>query len=413
METANYQAGDDIRLRIDRMAHGGEGIGRAEDGRIVFVRGGFPGDEVVVRLDKVKKSMLRGTVTEVATAGPVRVDSACPAAAAGAGCCDFAEVEPAQELGIKADVLRDQLARVGHLDAHGDLPELELRELPPHRGWRTHVRLGVDSRGRAGTRKRASNDLVTDVACTQLAAGLVDGIVGPGARTFTPGAEVIAVLDGTGARHVIETRKGPRGKRVEKIEQVVEGTAGVVEEVDGHRFEFPTTAFWQAHRGAPEAYTRLVAELLGTGNGPAWDLFGGVGLFVPTLSAATGGAEIYSVDLSPVARPDQQPGLADCAVRVKSARVEKVVGQLPPADAVVLDPPRVGAGEQVVARIADAAPNRVVHIGCDPAALSRDLSAWVEAGYGVDRMVVVNAFPGTHHFETLVLLTPRASHDVR
>ncbi|MGV3283635.1 class I SAM-dependent RNA methyltransferase, partial [Corynebacterium sp. 11254D000AR] len=283
----------------------------------------------------------------------------------------------------------------------------------PHRGWRTRVRLGVDSRGRAGTRKRASNDLVTDVACTQLAPGLVDGIVGPGARTFTPGAEVIAVLDSTGARHVIETRKGPRGKRVEKIEQVVEGTAGVVEEVDGHRFEFPATAFWQAHRGAPEAYTGLVAELLGTGHGPAWDLYGGVGLFVPTLSAATGGAETYSVDLSPAARPDQQPGLAEYAVRVKSARVDKVIGQLPPADAVVLDPPRVGAGAEVVARIAEATPNRVVHIGCDPAALSRDLSAWVEAGYGIDRMVVVNAFPGTHHFETLVLLTPRPGHDVR
>ena len=74
----------------------------------------------------------------------------------------------------------------------------------------------------------------------------------------------------------------------------------------------------------------------------------------------------------------------------------------------MLDPPRSGAGAEVVGAVAQAAPPRVIHIGCDPATLARDLGTWGEHGYRVERMMLIDAFPLTHHFETVVLLTPRA-----
>lgn len=403
--------GDLVELRVERLAHGGEGIAEL-DGRVVFVAGAWPGDTVTARLTQVKKSFARGQLIDVVVPGDLRVESTCPAAAAGAGCCDFATLDPAKETVLKEGVLVDQLRRIGKLES---LPEAELIDVEPHRGWRTRVRLGVDAEGRAGLRKRGSHDLVIDVACTQLVPGLVDGLVGPNARRFTPGAEVVAVLDSTGQRHVVETRKAPRGRRVEHIEEALEGSGTVVERADGREFRFPATAFWQAHVHAPDTYTELVRRWLAEGSGTAtetgpkpgvgWDLYGGVGVFVPALADAVGG-EVVSVDYSPAATAAEQLSLKDYDVRVVSDRVERVAAQLPKPAAVVLDPPRAGAGADVVATVAAAAPGCVIHVGCDPATFARDLAAWEQGGYAIERLAVINAFPGTHHMEAVALLLP-------
>ena len=85
-------------------------------------------------------------------------------------------------------------------------------------------------------------------------------------------------------------------------------------------------------------------------------------------------------------------------------QVEKAVAQLDSPDAVVLDPPRKGAGARVIEQVAQANPQRIVHIGCDPATCARDLRSWVDTGYCVETLTLVNAFPGTHHFEVLARL---------
>ena len=409
--------GDLLDVQIARMAHGGEGIGFARDGRVVFVHGAFPGDHVRASAQKVKKSFVRAELIEVTKAGPLRVPSSCPAAALGGGCCDFSELNPADEAALKVDVLIDQVRRFAKQDWATE--DVEIQDLRPHRGWRTRVRLGVDEQGRAGTRKLGSNELVTSVACTQLVPGLVDGIVGEGARRFRPGAEVVVVLDSTGSRHVVETRKAPRGRRVETIREVIEGGDEVTEEADGHKFVFPATAFWQAHSAAAQAYTALVRRWLGAafaeGIGVAedsndhlvaWDLYGGVGLFVPALADVTGDP-VISVDYSPAATASGQPDLAQFDVTVESARVEKVAPQLPKPPAVVLDPPRTGAGPEVLSAVAAAGPQAVAHIGCDPATFARDVASWADNGYRVKRVALLNAFPGTHHFETIALLAPQ------
>src|SRR5699024_3484740 len=104
---------------------------------------------------QVKKRFARGFVVQVNSASPHRVESRCPAAAAGAGCCDYAELAPGAELDIKSRILTDQLERIGGLT---EIPTPELIDLEPAQGWRTRVRLGVDASGRAGFRKVRSND---------------------------------------------------------------------------------------------------------------------------------------------------------------------------------------------------------------------------------------------------------------
>ena len=412
-QQALLKVGDALELKIDRMAHGGEGIGNAPDGRVVFVQGAFPGDAVKARVTKAKKSFAHAQLDRVIEAGPHRVPSQCPAAQKGAGCCDFAELNPDSEVAIKVDVLVDQLRRVAKVSV---VPEIETNNLNPQRGWRTRVRLGVDGEGRAGGRKRNSNEIVHDVVCSQLVPGLVDGLVGPGARRFTPGSEIIAVLDSKGNRHVAETTKAPRGRRVEKVTTVIEGGGEVEEKADGHNFHFPATAFWQAHVAAPDTYAEVIRKYLkdcphAPGRKPlGWDLYGGVGVFVPAIARSLGTPEkpapVVSVDYSPAATALNQEDLQQYEVDVVSDRVEKVAAQLPGPTAVVLDPPRTGAGLEVVSTVASVAPQRVVHVGCDPATFARDIGYWNEHGFQVSHLTLVNAFPGTHHFEVIALLEP-------
>ena len=403
-----------IEIAIDAMAHGGEGIGRADDGRVVFVAGALPGDRVRATVTMAKKRWARASLTDVTTPSPHRVDVACPAAALGAGCCDYSHVAPGAQLGLKRQVLLGQLGafarRSGVFAGWDPDTELDARTLAPATGWRTRVRLGVDGDGRAGMRRARSTDLVTSVACTQVAPSLLDGIVGSAARRFTPGAEVVAVLDGEGRRHVVETTRARRGGRVERIDTVVEGTGTVTENVNGRTFTFPATAFWQAHSAAPETYSDIVAAW-GAGaynRRVGWDLYGGVGLFAPEIAAALGEATVHVdiVDYSPAAAAAEQPALAGLDVARHNQRVEGGIDVLPAPGLVVLDPPRSGAGVDVVKAIAAASPERVIHVGCDPATFSRDLAAWGNGGYRVKRMELLDAFPATHHFEVVALLEP-------
>ena len=91
--------------------------------------------------------------------------------------------------------------------------------------------------------------------------------------------------------------------------------------------------------------------------------------------------------------------------------VTEVVGQLPAPGLVVLDPPRSGAGADAVRAIAGARPERIIHVGCDPATFARDLSYFGEQGYVVKRMKLIDAFPNTHHFEVLAVLEPANTPD--
>lgn len=419
------RVGDELTLTPTTMAHGGEAIAHAPDGRVVFVTGAIPGDTARVTLTKVKKNWARGETTSIAQTSPDRVDPACPAAEAGAGCCDYSHITQAAQERLKREILVGQLdkfARPSGVLTGFDLAiDLEQDTLAPQTGWRTRVRLGVGEDGRAGMRRARSHDVIAGVRCTQVNQEALDGIVGPGARSFTPGAELVVVVDSRGERHVVETQRAQRGKRIEHIETRIEGEEAVKEAVpapigtglDEAVFRFPPTAFWQAHTTAPATYCRYIADWAeDTYARPVgWDLYGGVGLFVPEISGVLGsGAHVVSVDYSAAATRDPQPALEHFDVEVRNQKVEASIDGLPDPGLVVLDPPRTGAGSDVVHAVAARNPQRVIHIGCDPATFARDLAAWGEAGYTVERMALIDAFPNTHHFEVLTSLIPAVPH---
>ena len=100
------------------------------------------------------------------------------------------------------------------------------------------------------------------------------------------------------------------------------------------------------------------------------------------------------------------------SVEVVQGRVDHVLADLVAGaqaqDVVVLDPPRTGAGRDVLAGVVALRPRVVAYVACDPAALARDLAYAAELGYELADLTAYDAFPMTHHVECLAVLRPAA-----
>ncbi|GAA1480599.1 hypothetical protein GCM10009624_10390 [Gordonia sinesedis] len=204
---AGESAPPTLSLTLDRPANGGEAVGRAEDGRVVFVRGGIPGERVIARVvDDRHEKFWRADVAEVVAPSPHRIAPLCAAAAHGAGCCDLSFVDPAFARRLTGTALADVLSRIGHvpddvIDRSG-LRDDGVRSLGgPDIGWRIRTRLTVDDDGRPGLHVRQGPGIVTGHRCAQPDPVLLDAIDEAGYR---PGAELAAVLDAAGRPHVVE-----------------------------------------------------------------------------------------------------------------------------------------------------------------------------------------------------------------
>lgn len=409
--------GQELDLELGAVGHGGFCVARHE-GRVVFVRHGLPGERVRASVTEDRGgSFCRADAVEVLAASPDRVSPPCPVAGpGGCGGCDFQHVSLPAQRRLKAEVVAEQLRRLGGLTTTA--AEVVVEELPGGAdglGWRTRLRLAVGRDGRTGLHVHRSSVVLPLVDCPQAVPGALDGVAD---RTWTPGAEVAAVLDSTGAQHVVELvpvantdgRRPKRGARPRTRPRVVHGSGRAVQHAAGRRWDVLATGFWQGHTGAADVYATVVREWAAApAGGTAWDLYGGVGLFAAVLAEQVGPeGTVVSVESSKLATADGAAALADLPqVRFVAGTVEAELAQLPrPVDVVVLDPPRNGAGRAVVEAVAAAGPARIVYVACDPAALGRDVALLAAAGYALTGLRAFDAFPMTHHVECIALFTP-------
>ncbi len=394
-----------LTLTVGALANGGSCVSRHE-GRVVFVRYALPGERVRARVTEDRGAYWHAEAVEVLDPSPQRIAPLCPIAGVhGAGCCDLAFADPAALREFKGQVVSNQLTRLGDYEWHGCAEALSAAGPT---GWRTRVRLGVGADGRAGFHRYHSDELITDLRCAQLTAGVLDGLDG---TNWTPGGQLLVVVDDDSRRHVVQKTK--RGGRTST--ELVEGENQSVHRVSGRSWRIPVTGFWQAHRDAARVYSSVIGDWAQLAQGmSAWDLYGGAGLFAAVLGEAVGeSGRVLTVDTSSAASRAARDALADLPhVQVLTDSVRRALtGQRHAADVAVLDPPRSGAGREVIGLLGAAGVPRIIHIGCEAAAFARDVGLYREHGYDVEDIKVFDAFPLTHHIECLALLTRRSSRD--
>ncbi len=368
-------------IEVGPVAHGGHCVARL-DGQVVFVRHAIPGERVRIRITEQTSKFLRADAVEILSPSPERVEQPCPFAGPGrCGGCDFQHVSLAGQRRLKAQVVTDTLRRIGKIEYAVTMEPADETGL----GWRTRMRYAV-SNGRPGMHAHRSHDLIAIDKCLL-------------AHPDSP-----AVLDQTWPdTDAVQTAVSNTG------EQVI-GTGRVHERVRDRTFRVDATGFWQVH---PAAAATLVAAVLdGLDPQPgetALDLYSGVGLFAAFLADA--GCAVLTAESDRAAVRNARRNLHDLqAVTIEAGKVGRVLASarrqgLESVDLVVLDPPRTGAGPDVVHAIADLTPRRVAYVACDPVALARDLRVCLDSGYDLAVLRAFDLFGMTHHIECVAVLT--------
>jgi tRNA/tmRNA/rRNA uracil-C5-methylase (TrmA/RlmC/RlmD family) len=373
-----------VILEIERVAHGGVCVAHAPDGRVVFVRHTLPGEQVRVQVTEERRSYLRADAVEVLVASAARVAAPCPWAGPGrCGGCDWQHVALAEQRRLKATVVREQLHRLAGVDREVEVEELPGEPTGLH--WRTRMRFAADDRGRAGLRRHRSHDLEAVEDCLIAVAAVdVPDVV---RREWPPGAEIVVDVSATGERAV----------SIGSPPDLLTESAG------GRDWLVPVGGFWQVH---PAAADVLAATVLAMAEPrPAdrcVDLYAGVGLFAGVLAPHVATVTAVESDRRAVAAARRNL----VGVDVVHDRVDRWLREPAPADVVVLDPPRKGAGSTVVAGIAAMQPRAVVYVACDPAALARDIATFADLGLTLGAVRAFDLFPMTAHVECVAVLTP-------
>lgn len=393
-----------VTLTVGAPANGGSCVAR-HDGRVVFVRYALPGETVRARVTRDRGKYWHAETVEVIEPSADRIASLCPIAGVhGAGCCDLAFATPAAVRRLKGEVVANQLIRLGGYQWRDEADaQAEPIGTGEPTGWRTRVRLATTTDGRAGFYRHRSTELVTDLRCGQLVPDMLDGL---DQWVWPAGAQIHVTVDDDGDRHIVQV--GPRAGRHTPT-QVLAGDYEAVQRVGSRQWRVPVTAFWQAHRDAARTYSELVADWAQLQPGmTAWDLYGGAGVFAAVLADGVGETgRVLTVDTSRGASRSARTALADLSgVSVVTDSVRRALSAEPQrADVAVLDPPRTGAGREVIDLLAAAGVPRIVHIGCEAASFARDVGLYRGHGYTVEQLRVYDSFPLTHHVECIAVLT--------
>lgn len=368
-----------LDLHLTGIAVGGEAVGRGDDGRVVFVRGGAPGDHARVALTEERKRFARGEVVEVLEPSPVRVTPPCVHLAEGCGGCDWQHIDPPAQRTLRLDQVTETLSRFGGV-VDGDAA---LGPAVPATGVRTTVRGVATSDGRFGFHRHHSSDLVPVDTCL-VTHPLVSSLLAEG--RFPPGAALtIRVGARTGDRLVV-VDGNPDEVHVPDDVTVVSTAAlkaghraWIHEECAGRRWRISAESFFQASPEGAEALVNEVGALVATHAPDAQrlvDLCAGVGLFAGTVGAEH---HTVAVERSPGAVADARVNLADTGARI----LKVALGSWRPsrADVVVADPARAGLGREGVAAVAGTKARLCILVSCEVGSFGRDTALLTAAGY--------------------------------
>ena len=372
-------------LTIERVAHGGVCVAHAPDGRVVFVRHALPGEQVRVEITEDKRSYLRADAVEILAASPDRVTPPCPWSGPGkCGGCDWQHVNIEAQRRLKTTVVAEQMQRLAKLDWDGAVEALPGAADGLH--WRTRMRFATDDDGRAGLRRARSHQIERIDDCLIAVQGArVPELV---SREWPADAEVTVDVTSTGQRAVAIGAPDDL----------------ITEHAAGRDWLVPVGGFWQVHVGAADVLTDVVLEFASPHpDDGCLDLYSGVGLFAGALASRT--VAVTAVESDGRACVAARKNLANDDVTVVRDRVDRFLKRSEaPADVVVLDPPRKGAGREVVTGIAARDPRVVVYVACDPAALARDVATFADHGYRLTALRALDLFPMTAHVECVARL---------
>ena len=433
-----------MRITITGMAYGPNAVGRADDGKVVFVAGAAPGDVVEAKITRETKGFREAVVDQIVEASPLRVQPACPYSGICGGCPWMHLGYEAQLEAKRANVV-SQLTRIGGISRERAEEQVSpcvgsKRQL----GYRNKLELaaGHDARGlfMLGFHEHGGQLAAAPKSCLLGAKG-IEKAPGSlrGALSYLQGKDDLGIFR-VGVRRSVRTREteialwtAPSGfprkmaadtlasalkctsivrvmadpgkaRKVKKVE-VLYGRGNWGETLLDNEYRISAPSFFQVNTAQAEKMIELVIEGLEIDEGSiVADLYCGAGTF--TLPLAERADFVYAVESAASSVRDLRRNMEGIEGEIEviggdSARELPTLGDL---DALVVDPPRAGLGKGVPESIAASRAKRVAYVSCDPATWARDIARFAQVGYELVRATPVDLFPQTYHIETVSIL---------
>ena len=427
-----------------------------EDGRVVFVDRGLPGDRIEARLTRSKKTWAEARLERVITPSPLRVAPVCTHVDECGG-CRFQDLRYDEQLRIKHSQVIEALVHLGGLVA----PRVhEIVAAPATFHYRNKMEFSflpaADETGAPilGLHVRGNFDRVFALRECFLPSGLTVEIVrftqtfaaahrwrayhpaDPpvrhpphtsqcavqrlAARDDVPGltewAQGVAALDPAVRTVTLGLNASRANVAFAESERALVGDGTIVEGLIGLEFEATSNAFLQTNSDQAEAlYAKAIEAAQLTGNECVLDLYSGTGtltlLFARACREAVGVESVGDAVTRARANATRN-GITNARfvhgesrpVLREWARGERA--DAPRPDVVVVDPPRAGLHPRVVARVTELAPRGIVYVSCNPATLARDLKDFAAGGYVLAEVTPCDMVPHTPHIECVARLEP-------
>jgi 23S rRNA (uracil1939-C5)-methyltransferase len=405
-----------IELELTSIAHGGDAVGH-DNGKAVFVPYAIPGEVVRVEIVQDKGRYARARLVQVVRPSPDRVEPRCPHAPPQGKCggCQWQHIAYQAQLRLKAEIVREQLQRLGGL---ADPPVAPVVPSPSPWMYRNHVEFSTTPDGQLGFFDTSGQRVTPIAECHIIEPALADvfdaldfempELIRLSLRKGSAGDDVMLAFETEDDEAPeLETDLPLSASLLTEDGETIPllGNTSIQFEISNLEFQISPASFFQVNTAQAETLARLVTEFLDLKGGESvLDAYCGAGLFTAAIVAQAG--RVVGIEASPSACADFQRNLAGAQnVSLHQGEVGQVLPALPDRfDAIVLDPPRGGCEPGALDALVAKAPRRIVFVSCDPATLARDIKRLTGAGYQVQRVQPVDMFPQTYHIETVVEL---------
>ncbi len=423
-----------LTLTLDKIVGGGQALGVLDDGKKIFVWGGLPQEKVTVQLTKSKSHYAEGYVTEVLEESEERVNPVDPDSYLSTSPWQIMTFDAEQHyksaLIEEAFELHD-IVLPEPITVFSDERQYGYRNKIEYSFWfdteKNKLSLAFFRRGTHGKIPVAHTSLahpsISEAATMILAALNQLAIEGRALKTLLvrnnsrgetawqlyvkdktfPTDELVNMVDIPGCIRgevIYSEPKSPASVITKRLAST--SAASLNDTIFDVPFSYATEGFFQINLPVYEQALHDIRQWVMPGT-PVVDLYSGVG----TIGLTVGGEKVTLVEINEHAVNEMNRNI-DALDRQGEAKAvlaasEKALEYITSDATIIVDPPRAGLHEDVVNKLLETKPKRIIYLSCNPVTQARDVALLAQE-YGVRDHKGYNFFPRTPHIEHLVVL---------
>ncbi|MFM8424340.1 MAG: class I SAM-dependent RNA methyltransferase [Chloroflexota bacterium] len=405
-------------ITLEKLTYGGEAMGRLSDGRAVFVPFGLPGETVRIQLTQEKQNFARGEILEILKPSPDRITAKCKHFTQCGG-CHYQNLPYKKQQLAKADILRDQLQRIGKIENPIVQPTVAS---PKQWNYRNHVQFHLTDDGKVGFINARGNATLPIEEC-YLPEPTIDAFRNDLQFESRMNLERVSLRSGTDDDIMLILESETEEKPELEIEAdisivhiyedhpvVIAGSNALTIQILGKDFHVSAPSFFQVNTPMAEKMVQHLQAQLPTPDSQFTliDLYCGVGLFSKFFASKY--AKVIGIESAPSSCEDFAINLDEFDnVELYEGAAEEILPALAPQLTepihMIVDPPRAGIDKFAIDAILQINPQVIAYVSCDPSTLARDAARLIKGGYTLQNVTPFDLFPQTYHIESISIFT--------